>query len=184
MHVIKLLCCYRLLETYNKGRACVGVSILQAYGGKLWDEELLFSDCMIEKDVRNNSAWNQRAFLVRHQLQQAQSKVQGDAAASREALDVLLERELEYVCAKVEIAPRNESLWNYLTGLFTLPGMHRHAMGYYAQVDSAKMSRHEQCTHLPGHQMQHNLFIEDNDTKHHAGITHALSAVISDVHLN
>uniref|UniRef100_A0A7S0R5Z1 Protein farnesyltransferase/geranylgeranyltransferase type-1 subunit alpha n=1 Tax=Chlamydomonas leiostraca TaxID=1034604 RepID=A0A7S0R5Z1_9CHLO len=105
---------------------------VQAYGGALWELELAFSGTMISKDVRNNSAWNQRAFAVQHQLREVAAL--GDAAASQRALTELIDRELQYISAKIELAPRNESVWNYLRGLFLLPGMPAHAMGLYEQV--------------------------------------------------
>lgn len=39
-------------------------SSLQAY--KLWDNELEFVENLLEEDVRNNSAWNQRHFVISH----------------------------------------------------------------------------------------------------------------------
>lgn len=37
---------------------------LQEY--KLWDNELDFVENLLEEDVRNNSAWNQRHFVISH----------------------------------------------------------------------------------------------------------------------
>lgn len=37
---------------------------LQEY--KLWDKELEFVENLLEDDVRNNSAWNQRHFVISH----------------------------------------------------------------------------------------------------------------------
>jgi protein farnesyltransferase/geranylgeranyltransferase type-1 subunit alpha len=31
---------------------------------KLWEEELDFVDLLLEEDIRNNSAWNQRFFTI------------------------------------------------------------------------------------------------------------------------
>lgn len=33
---------------------------------KLWDNELDYVDKLLEDDVRNNSAWNQRYFVINH----------------------------------------------------------------------------------------------------------------------
>ena len=33
---------------------------------KLWDSELEFVERLLEEDVRNNSAWNQRHFVISH----------------------------------------------------------------------------------------------------------------------
>jgi len=35
---------------------------------------------------------------------------------------------------QVSVAPRNESAWNYLQGLFTFPGLRPHAMGETQEV--------------------------------------------------
>jgi protein farnesyltransferase/geranylgeranyltransferase type-1 subunit alpha len=32
----------------------------------LWDQELSFTDRLIQEDIRNNSAWNQRYFAIHH----------------------------------------------------------------------------------------------------------------------
>lgn len=40
------------------------VESLQEY--KLWDNELEFVESLLEDDVRNNSAWNQRHFVISH----------------------------------------------------------------------------------------------------------------------
>lgn len=33
---------------------------------KLWDGELEYVEELLEEDVRNNSAWNQRHFVISH----------------------------------------------------------------------------------------------------------------------
>lgn len=38
--------------------------IIQTY--ELWDGELDYINMMLEQDLRNNSAWNQRYFIVSH----------------------------------------------------------------------------------------------------------------------
>lgn len=40
------------------------ISSVQEY--KLWDNELEFVENLLEDDVRNNSAWNQRHFVISH----------------------------------------------------------------------------------------------------------------------
>jgi hypothetical protein len=46
----------------------------------------------------------------------------------------VLQRELAYSCALIAKAPRNESAWNYLLGLFALPGCAKHEMAGWPQV--------------------------------------------------
>ncbi|XP_061541171.1 protein farnesyltransferase/geranylgeranyltransferase type-1 subunit alpha isoform X2 [Phycodurus eques] len=74
--------------------------VIQEY--KLWDDELEFVENLLDEDVRNNSAWNQRHFVISH-----------TAGFSDQAV---LEREI----AK---APHNESVWNYLKGIFQHRGL-------------------------------------------------------------
>lgn len=45
-------------------RHVANIYSLQEY--KLWDNELEFVENLLEDDVRNNSAWNQRHFVISH----------------------------------------------------------------------------------------------------------------------
>ena len=69
----------------------------------LYDGELPFVEELLDTDVRNNSAWNQRFFVVSHEV--------GDAMG-----EDVLQRELDFVEEKIKIVPSNESAWNYLRG--------------------------------------------------------------------
>jgi protein farnesyltransferase/geranylgeranyltransferase type-1 subunit alpha len=68
----------------------------------LVDEEV-FSRTMIDKDVRNNSAWNERFWVI------GQLGWLNDADACK--------REVEFALEKARKAPSNESPWLYLRGL-------------------------------------------------------------------
>lgn len=57
---------------------------------------------LLEEDIRNNSAWNQRMFVLSHTCQ----KVTGE----------ILDRELQFAMKAITKVPGNESSWNYLTG--------------------------------------------------------------------
>ncbi|KAH7099744.1 protein prenylyltransferase [Auriculariales sp. MPI-PUGE-AT-0066] len=74
----------------------------------LWKGELEFVDTMLGLDVRNNSAWHHRFFVV------WLNGVVGEDETDRE--DVL-RRELAYAKEKIALAPNNESAWNYLRGV-------------------------------------------------------------------
>ncbi len=63
----------------------------------LWDTELALVESFIEFDVRNNSAWNQRYFVLKH----------------KRTVEVLVQ-EVQYVTSKIHLAPQNESTWLYL----------------------------------------------------------------------
>ncbi|KAJ1918397.1 CAAX geranylgeranyltransferase alpha subunit [Mycoemilia scoparia] len=71
----------------------------------LWTQELQFVESRINNDVRNNSAWNQRYFVL--------TKGQGDAKLDSD----VIEKEIEYSIDKIRLAPSNESPWSYICGL-------------------------------------------------------------------
>ena len=66
----------------------------------LWDQELAETTNFIFDDVRNNSAWNQRYFV----LTRRPSGLDADAIKS----------EIEFCFSKIQLTPHNESPWNYL----------------------------------------------------------------------
>lgn len=69
---------------------------------RLFDNELRYVEYLINCDVRNNSAWNQRYFVV--------SNTTGFT-------DDIVQRELDYTINKIKIVEDNESAWNYLRGV-------------------------------------------------------------------
>jgi len=69
----------------------------------LWSDEIQYIESLLTKDVRNNSAWNQRWFVVH-------SGPQGVDAT-------ILQREVEFTISAIEKVVENESAWNYLRGL-------------------------------------------------------------------
>jgi len=71
----------------------------------LWDGELVFIDHMLASDLRNNSAWNQRFFVI--------SKTVPDI----HSLDVI-QTEIDYAFKYIRKAPNNQSPWTYVKGLF------------------------------------------------------------------
>lgn len=66
----------------------------------LMENELDFVDDLISCDMRNNSAWNQRYFVINN------SDPNTDT----------IEKELNYAFDKIKILSKNESAWNYLKG--------------------------------------------------------------------
>jgi protein farnesyltransferase/geranylgeranyltransferase type-1 subunit alpha len=80
----------------------------------LWDEgEFAFVQKMVEKDVRNNSAWNYRWFLVNGR------EAEGVKGVTDEAVK---QREVEYATQAISKAPQNPSPWNYLRGIAKASG--------------------------------------------------------------
>ncbi|PWA23481.1 hypothetical protein CCH79_00005800 [Gambusia affinis] len=80
---------------------------LQEY--KLWDNELDFVENLLDEDVRNNSAWNQRHFVISH------TTGFSDPA--------IVQREIQYCLNQIRKAPHNESAWNYLKGMLQDRGL-------------------------------------------------------------
>ena len=61
-----------------------------------------YVDQLIQDDIKNNSAWNQRYFVIAH---------------TTGFIDDIVERELDYVEKRIRSNPDNESAWNYLRGI-------------------------------------------------------------------
>jgi hypothetical protein len=92
-------------------------------------------EAAVAEDPRNNSAWVQRLWLLAAARQSPASLAAPAAAAWPPAAGAapggvadaaaLLGGELEYAAAQVARAPRSESAWAFVQGLFTLPWLPR-----------------------------------------------------------
>lgn len=82
----------------------------------LWGEdagELEFTSRMIlEGDVRNNSAWNHRWFVI---------NARDGCSGVRD--EGVRDREVEFVKRAVKLAPMNQSAWSYLRGIVRVSGV-------------------------------------------------------------
>lgn len=67
----------------------------------LYDNELEYIDKLLSADVRNNSAWNQRFFVLKHIGLTPQ----------------VVQREVHYAMNRIRLIKNNESSWSYLKGL-------------------------------------------------------------------
>ncbi|KDE07109.1 hypothetical protein MVLG_02679 [Microbotryum lychnidis-dioicae p1A1 Lamole] len=76
----------------------------QDFSAQVWQDELKYTEELLEKDVRNNSAWNHRFWVA------FESGMGGRQ-------DGVLGRELRYVKDKLALSPNNPSAWNYLRGI-------------------------------------------------------------------
>lgn len=76
----------------------------------LWDDadEMAFVEKLLQDDVRNNSAWNHRWYLVF-----------GRPTGKPIAEKAVVQRELKFAEDAVRKAPQNESPWNYIRALYT-----------------------------------------------------------------
>ncbi|EJT76328.1 hypothetical protein GGTG_06248 [Gaeumannomyces tritici R3-111a-1] len=79
-------------------------------------EEMAAVERLIKDDVRNNSAWAHRFFLVFSDPESATEgshSTEPDPAVPADVID----REVAYARAGIELAPQNQSPWNYLRGV-------------------------------------------------------------------
>ncbi|KAL0919138.1 hypothetical protein M5K25_011213 [Dendrobium thyrsiflorum] len=77
--------------------------VLEALGG--WQNELDYCTELLEDDIFNNSAWNQRYFVI------TRSPFLGGLQSIRES-------EVTYAVEAILSNPENESPWRYLRGLY------------------------------------------------------------------
>ena len=80
---------------------------MKSFSSSLYDGELDYIERLLTDDVRNNSAWNQRFFVVTHEASSSGEGLSGD----------LLRREVDFATSAARKDPANESAWNYLRGL-------------------------------------------------------------------
>ncbi|KAK3360063.1 hypothetical protein B0T25DRAFT_495912 [Lasiosphaeria hispida] len=79
-------------------------------------EELKSIEGLIDDDVRNNSAWSHRFFLVFSDPAHTTPGLvatEPDPAVPQD----ITSREVEYAKEKISLAPQNQSPWNYLKGV-------------------------------------------------------------------
>ncbi|KAK6065702.1 farnesyltransferase alpha subunit ram2 [Seiridium cupressi] len=88
----------------------------------MWgDDELQSIAWMINQDVRNNSAWSHRFFVVfsdPNNTTKDSHATEHDPAVPAEVVD----RETDYAKEKIKLAPQNQSPWNYLKGVLVKGG--------------------------------------------------------------
>lgn len=68
----------------------------------MFDNELEYVEQLLEEDIRNNSAWNQRYFVISNTTKFEQH---------------IIDREIDFALKKIDIVKGNESAWNYLQGI-------------------------------------------------------------------
>lgn len=89
--------------------------------GIFGDSELQAAATLINDDVRNNSAWSHRFFIVfsnpAHSTEGSLS-TEHDPKIPAEIID----REVQYAKDKILLAPQNQSPWNYLRGVLVKGG--------------------------------------------------------------
>ncbi|SLM39247.1 Protein prenyltransferase, alpha subunit [Lasallia pustulata] len=78
----------------------------------LWDSELPYVESLLRSDIRNNSAWNHRWYIVF-----GRPSLDGGLGEKEEVSVEVVDREIEYVVVAIWQAPQNQSPWNYLRGV-------------------------------------------------------------------
>ncbi|PAA77503.1 hypothetical protein BOX15_Mlig015914g1, partial [Macrostomum lignano] len=78
----------------------------------LWERELAYTELLIGTDVRNNSAWHQRHFVLANRNGEA-SGLTPDVVAA----------ETEFALNWIGQCPNNESAWSFLRGLHLDTGL-------------------------------------------------------------
>jgi len=83
--------------------------------------ELQSIETLLKKDVRNNSAWSHRFFVV---FSNSDYCTPGSKATAYDPKipDGIIEREIEFSKAAIFEAPQNPSPWNYLRGVLKKSG--------------------------------------------------------------
>ncbi|KAL8697145.1 MAG: hypothetical protein Q9201_007280 [Fulgogasparrea decipioides] len=88
----------------------------------LWDvSEIPYINSLLDLDVRNNSAWNHRWFVLFGRHVDPKSG-RGMDEVGNIAHEDLIDREVAFTKGKIGLAPQNQSPWNYLRGLLRKRG--------------------------------------------------------------
>lgn len=148
----ELLSCAQvlLLDSKNYHVWAHRQALVAAFG--LWQEELSFVGAMLQQDLRNNSAWNQRAFVLRNgpaSIGAAGSRAEGGGSPGDAGVgggagggggraplvwgaglaggwlgQQAFEEELQLCMPLIKQVPHNEAGWAYLSGLLHARGWH------------------------------------------------------------
>ncbi|MCJ1397132.1 CAAX geranylgeranyltransferase alpha subunit [Xylographa trunciseda] len=86
--------------------------------------ELRFVDGLLRADLRNNSAWHHRWFVV---------FADPSAPAAAAVPAATCQRELAFATAKIREAPQNQAAWNYLKGVLRKSGRGLGALAGFAE---------------------------------------------------
>ena len=88
----------------------------------LWEGELGYVEALLREDVRNNSAWNHRWFVVFARGRDPEKDTFDGGGLQAKLAPEIVEREIEFAEAAILKAPQNQSPWNYLRGVLRMKG--------------------------------------------------------------
>lgn len=89
--------------------------------GLFGELELRATEALIDEDVRNNSAWSHRFFIVFSDPANATPGSLSTEHDPKVPADII-DREVKYAEEKILLAPQNQSPWNYLRGVLVKGG--------------------------------------------------------------
>lgn len=96
---------------------------LEIFPSQVDDEpnEIKSIETLIEEDVRNNSAWSHRFFLV---FCDPATSTEGKRQTERDEKvpEEIVDREIKYAENQIWLAPQNQSPWNYMRGVLRKAG--------------------------------------------------------------
>lgn len=94
--------------------------------------ELVDTQNFIEEDIRNNSAWAHRFFLIFSNPAHSNLAVQPSEPDPNVPVDII-DKEINYAQGKILLAPQNQSPWNYIRGVLVKGGRKFSTIGKFAE---------------------------------------------------
>lgn len=131
--------------------------------GVFGPDEITAAADMIDEDVRNNSAWAHRFFIV---FSDPANATPGVLATERDPKvpGAVLDREVAYAQEKILLAPQNQSPWNYLRGVLVKGGRGvRSVEGFVAQFVSGLGEAEEKVTSTHGLEAMADIYAEKGE---------------------
>lgn len=86
---------------------------------ELWDGEVDYIDRLLQEDVRNNSAWNHRWFVLFGRYGLTSSSTTSLPSSNLDSLRTKIKYEKAYTKTSLAHVPNNASAWSYLRALHT-----------------------------------------------------------------
>jgi protein farnesyltransferase/geranylgeranyltransferase type-1 subunit alpha len=131
------------------------VKHFRLWEGEAGQNELDWVDSMIYEDVRNNSAWNHRWFVV---FGCAEDAFKNEA---------IVKREISYAEAGIHKAPQNQAPWNYLRGIIRHANLPSSALKDFA-LEFANIDRPNDVHSSHALDLLADIYAEDQNTKEKA----------------
>ncbi|KAF3770903.1 protein prenylyltransferase, partial [Cryphonectria parasitica EP155] len=128
--------------------------------------EIKAAEDLIDDDVRNNSAWSHRFFVVFSDPEHTTPgslPTDHDLAVPADIID----REIQYAQDKILLAPQNQSPWNYLRGVLVKGGRKMSSVeafvGQFVSGAGADNDEEEKVTSTHGLEMLAEIYAEKGE---------------------